>query len=197
VCFHCNTKFMCVWMPWMFVILWCAPRGWQLDCRNVCMGYKYTLLIILVQWLVWLKLMTECTVRVNKNSFNTSFFQITVGLRLSQSVTLQAAPPLGGPGKAGCITVLCQKCFVCKFLYCFICIFGSWLHVGGAYFCVEHHQSRCLFLHRPRTDLQVEPQSVISFSTHLCPHETCIVDAGREPIYPCFVGFKDICPGFS
>ena len=136
MCFHCNTKFMCVWMPWMFVILWCAPRGWQLDCRNVCMGYKYTLLIILVHWLVWLKLMTECTVRVNKNSFNTSFFQITVGLRLSQSVTLQAAPPLGGPGKAGCITVLCQKCFVCKFLYCFICIFGSWLHVGGAYFCV-------------------------------------------------------------
>jgi hypothetical protein len=55
VCFHYNAECVCICMPWMFVIPLCAPWGWQLDCRSVCRGSKYTLLIIIVHWLVWLK----------------------------------------------------------------------------------------------------------------------------------------------
>jgi hypothetical protein len=42
MCFHYNAECVHIWMPWMFVILWCAPWRWQLYCRNVCRGCKLT-----------------------------------------------------------------------------------------------------------------------------------------------------------
>ena len=39
---ECNVKFRMTisWMPWIIVILWSAPWGWQLGCRNICRGCK-------------------------------------------------------------------------------------------------------------------------------------------------------------
>ena len=56
-----------------------------------------------------------------------------------------------GPRKVClCHTVLCQTCFGRKFLYCFICIVGTWLRIGTVPKFIfplgrvmsGHHQSR-------------------------------------------------------
>ena len=99
-----------------------------------------------------------------------------------------------------CYTVLRQICFRCKFLYCIICIVGSWLRIDRVHKFIfplgrvmfGHQQSRYRFAGRTYEALVLFAQT--------CGH-TKLVSLmsywGRESMRLCFMGFKDLCLGVS